>query len=139
MNEDIRHLELLSIFHYVVAAITALVGCFPIIHLVVGILILTGGMQDHQGQGPPPWFGIIFVGTALFMILMCWTTAALMFVAGSRLKKHVGYYYCLVIAAVECIFFPFGTVLGVLTIIVLMRPSIKSLFGVPSASVASNA
>jgi hypothetical protein len=45
----------------------------------------------------------------------------------------------LVIAAVECIFFPFGTVLGVLTIIVLMRPSIKSLFGVPSASVASNA
>jgi len=32
------------------------------------------------------------------------------------------------VAAVECIFMPFGTVLGVFTIIVLNRPSIKALF-----------
>ena len=31
-------------------------------------------------------------------------------------------------AAIECMFFPFGTVLGVLTIIVLIRPSVKPLF-----------
>ena len=38
--------------------------------------------------------------------------------------------YCLVVAAVECIFMPFGTVLGVFTIIVLMRPGVKERFGV---------
>ena len=31
-------------------------------------------------------------------------------------------------AGIECIFMPFGTVLGVFTIIVLMRPSMKELF-----------
>jgi hypothetical protein len=36
----------------------------------------------------------------------------------------------LAIAGIECIFIPFGTVLGVFTIIVLMRPTVKELFGV---------
>jgi hypothetical protein len=40
----------------------------------------------------------------------------------------VHYIFCLVIAAVECIFMPFGTVLGVFTIIVLQRPTVKAMF-----------
>jgi len=36
-----------------------------------------------------------------------------------------------VMAAVECMIVPFGTVLGVLTIIVLSRDKVKRLFGVP--------
>jgi hypothetical protein len=31
-------------------------------------------------------------------------------------------------AAIACMLMPFGTVLGVFTIIVLMRPSVKELF-----------
>ncbi len=39
-------------------------------------------------------------------------------------------------AGVACMFMPFGTVLGVFTIIVLLRDSVKELFSVtePSAS-----
>ncbi len=36
--------------------------------------------------------------------------------------------FCLVVAGVECAFMPFGTVLGVFTIAVLMRESVKELF-----------
>lgn len=36
--------------------------------------------------------------------------------------------YCLVMAGIECMFMPFGTVLGVFTIIVLMRESVQKLF-----------
>ena len=36
--------------------------------------------------------------------------------------------FCLVIAALLCMITPFGTVLGVFTIIVLVRPSVKLLF-----------
>ena len=36
--------------------------------------------------------------------------------------------YCLVVAAIECLFIPFGTVLGVFTIVVLNRSSVRSLF-----------
>jgi hypothetical protein len=32
------------------------------------------------------------------------------------------------VAALCCAFFPFGTVLGVFTILVLVRPSVKALF-----------
>jgi hypothetical protein len=31
-------------------------------------------------------------------------------------------------AAVECLFIPFGTVLGVFTILVLQRPTVKAMF-----------
>jgi hypothetical protein len=36
--------------------------------------------------------------------------------------------FCLVMAGIQCIFMPFGTVLGVFTIIVLMRNSVKEAF-----------
>jgi hypothetical protein len=36
--------------------------------------------------------------------------------------------FCLVMASITCMFMPFGTVLGVFTLIVLMRPSVKPLF-----------
>ena len=39
-----------------------------------------------------------------------------------------------VVAGIECIFMPFGTVLGVLTLLVLMRPSVKALFDEPPSS-----
>jgi len=41
-NNDLDHLRLLSIFHYVYAALTALMACFPIIYVVIGIAIVTG-------------------------------------------------------------------------------------------------
>jgi len=38
-----------------------------------------------------------------------------------------------VMAAIECIFMPFGTVLGVFTIVVLARPSVKEMFELNAA------
>jgi hypothetical protein len=37
-------------------------------------------------------------------------------------------------AGIACVFMPFGTVLGVFTIIVLMRDSVRRLFGRPVSS-----
>ena len=48
MDDDIRQLDLLATFHYVVAGIIALCGCFPIIHLVVGICIVTGSFTNNR-------------------------------------------------------------------------------------------
>ena len=72
----------------------------------------------------------MFIGVALFIILSGLTFATCVAVAGRRLVRHTGYMYCLVIAGIECIFVPLGTILGVLTIVVLMRPQVKELFGV---------
>jgi hypothetical protein len=36
-SDDLQHLRLLSIFHFVVGGIVGLVACLPLIHLAVGI------------------------------------------------------------------------------------------------------
>jgi hypothetical protein len=128
MNEDIRHLDLLAIFHYVVAALTALFGCFPLIHLALGIAMLMGALDDGKGNAPPPAFGIFFIMFALFAITIMWAAAIAIAIAGRRLKRRESYTYCLVVAAIQCIFVPVGTLLGVFTLMVLTRPSVKALF-----------
>jgi hypothetical protein len=51
-----------------------------------------------------------------------------MAVAGRMLQRRRGYTYCVVMAAIACAFTPIGAVLGVFTLIVLLRPSVKALF-----------
>jgi len=60
----------------------------------------------------------------LFLLTMCILTA----VAGKNLSNHRRRIFCLVITCMNCINVPLGTVLGVFTIIVLVRPSVKDLF-----------
>jgi len=123
MNQDEQYLRLLSVFHYVVGGLVALFACIPLIHLTIGIAILVGAIDDA-----PALAGLIMVIMAMFFIIVGWTLGVFIIIAGRCLAKRKHYMFCLVIAAISCIFMPFGTVLGVFTIIVLMRPSVKELF-----------
>ena len=128
MNQDEEHLKLLAIFHYVVAGMVALLACFPIIHLIAGIFILSAPEKMAGNQLPPIWFGLFFVVLASVMILGGWIMAATILYAGRCLVRRKKYTFCMVIAGVSCLFMPFGTILGVFTIIVLLRPTVKELF-----------
>jgi hypothetical protein len=132
VNQDEEHLRLLSIFHYVLAGVQALMACIPIIHLVVGMVLLVAGLSSREG-GPPAVLGLIFMVIALAIIVLGWTTAVLVFLAGRFLSARTHYLYCFIIAAITCAFVPLGTILGVFTIVVLTRPSVKALFE-PSAA-----
>jgi len=125
-----EQLRLLSIFHYVVAGLAALFACFPIIHLTLGLLMVFAPETFHnKGNNPPPaflgWFFIIFAGV---FILAGWTFAAFVLAAGRFLAKRKHYMFCLVMGGVECMFMPFGTVLGIFTIIFLIQEPVKQLF-----------
>ncbi len=135
MNQDEEHLRLLSIFHYVVSGITALFACFPCIHLAVGIVLVSGAFPVQPGhEGPPPFLGWIFIFMGSVFILLGWALAVAILFAGRFLARRAHYLYCLVAGGIECIWMPFGMVLGVFTIIVLNRPSVKSLFDAPGTS-----
>lgn len=135
MNQDEEHLRLLSIFHYVVGGITALFACFPCIHLAIGIALVSGAFPTRPGQqGMDIIGGWIFIVVGSVFILLGWTLAIAIINAGRFLARRSHYMYCFVVAAIECIFIPFGTVLGVFTIIVLSRPSVKALFQSDSTS-----
>lgn len=127
---DDEHLRLLTVFHYVLAGLTALFGCFPIIHLTIGILALSGAFHGPPGSSfPDRLFGLIFTIVGAFLILFFWTIAVFIFLAGRNLARRRRYTLCLVAAGIECLFMPLGTALGVFTIIVLLRPSVKLQFG----------
>ncbi len=129
MTQDEEHLRLLSIFHYVAAAMAALIALFPIIHLVLGLfLVFAPEKIEPAGEAPPAWFGWMFVTLAGIFIVVGWVLAALVLTTGRFLARRKHYLFCLVMAGVECIFIPLGTVLGVFTIIVLMREPVKQLF-----------
>lgn len=136
MDQDVEHVRLLSIFHYVVGGIATLFACFPFIHLAIGIAIVSGAFQTGPRQEPPEFLGWFFIVFAAMFILLGWSVALMVLFAGRFLARHAHYTYCFVVAAIECVFMPFGTVLGVFTIIVLMRPAVKSLFQGRSASAA---
>lgn len=134
MNQDQEHLRLLSIFHYVVAGFAGLFALFPLIHLLIGLALLTGVFEADSGEPDARFVGTIFVLFATVWIILGLIFAALIAVAGRSLARHEHYTFCLVMAGVSCLFMPFGTVLGVFTIIVLVRESVKQLFGVTTAS-----
>jgi hypothetical protein len=154
-------------------------ACIPLLHLTVGLLMISGDFPgfDHrfprpirrelenprdrendtkidQGVnepidspanndfdrpadrrsdvGPPREFfrfiGIFFVCIASVFIIFGWTLAICTIFVGRNLVRRQRYIFCMVIAAIHCINIPFGTVLGVFTITVLTRPSVKELF-----------
>ena len=51
INTDQQHLKLLSIFHYIVGGMLYLFGFLPIIHLIMGILMVTGSFgAENKGD-----------------------------------------------------------------------------------------
>jgi hypothetical protein len=129
MNEDLQYLKLLSIFHYVVGGLTALFSFIPIIYVVIGILaVCIPGSFEGEGEAMPAFIGWIFIIIGVVLIVLGWAFSACIIIAGRSLAKRIHYMFCVVMAAIECIFMPFGTVLGVFTIVVLTRPSVKEMF-----------
>jgi hypothetical protein len=57
-----------------------------------------------------------------------WTFAVCLITSGRFLSLRKHYMFCLVMAALACMCSPFGTVLGVFTIVVLLREPVKQLF-----------
>lgn len=131
-SEEERNLDLLATFHYVVGGIGVFFALFPLIHLFIGIAIITGsiptGSAESGNHPPPDVFGYMFaiIGGAFFLIgqACAWLTIY----SGRLLKTRRKRKFSFVFACIQCAFFPFGTVLGVFTIIVLNKEKAKNLF-----------
>lgn len=134
-TNDEEHLRLLSIFHYVSGGLTAFVACFPLLHVGMGLILAFSPETFTQGDvnnPPPAWLGLFFAVVGGFFVLAGWTLAVLKFVAGRSLARRRRRTFCVVVACICCILPPLGTILGVFTLVVLNRPSVKALFDRPS-------
>ena len=130
-SADEEHLRLLSLFHYVSGALTAFFACIPLVHVAVGLAFVLSPetvSSKPPEDAPPAWFGWIFIVIGGFFVLAGWTLAILKIVAGRCLARRRRRTFCVVVACVCCLLPPLGTILGVFTLVVLNRPSVKALF-----------
>ena len=131
LTRDEEQLRLLSIFHYVVAGLGALFSFFPLIYVGMGALMVCGKLDGPHPDPTARIMGWVFLGIGVVFFLMGMGFVACVALAGRYLSRRTHYTYCFTMGAVECIFMPFGTVLGVFTIIVLQKEAVRRLFGLP--------
>jgi hypothetical protein len=94
----------------------------------MGIAMVTGRMPDTGDQPEAVLFGWFFIAMATAMIACGAVFSVCLILTGRFLAQRLHYTFCFVIAAIACVFVPFGTVLGIFTILVLVRPSVKQMF-----------
>jgi hypothetical protein len=131
MNQDSDHLRLLAVFHYIVAGLAALFSFFPLLYVAMGAFFVWAAQHPNPrqtGEPPPEIVGWIFIAFGSLFFLLGLAMAICILIAGRSLAKRKCYLFAFVVACIECLFMPFGTVLGVFTIIVLSRQSVKALF-----------
>jgi hypothetical protein len=132
------HVRLLAIFHYVLAGL-AVVGSFlPGLYVAMGWALLSGTSfvgKNSNATPPPPQIGWIFIALGVALMAAALGFAVLVLMAGRFLSRTRHWTYCIVTAALSCALFPFGTILGVFTIVILVKPEVKAAFegGRPAA------
>jgi hypothetical protein len=126
---DAEHLKLLAVFHFVLAGLS-----------IFGLLFLFGhwffmsSIFDHPemwknakngAQPPPKEFFAIFQWFYAFMGAMILGGGLANLISGFCILRRRARLFSLVVAGVGCLFFPFGTALGVFTLVVLLRESVR--------------
>lgn len=129
---DAEHLKLLAIFHYVVGGLTILFSSFFIVHVVMGIVMVVNPEVFRGPEGTadiPRWLGYVMAIGAGCFVLAGWTMGVLTIYSGRSIARRRRRLFSMVVAGIICLWFPFGTVLGVFTLVVLMRQSVMRLYG----------
>ena len=123
-----EHLGQLAIGYSVLGGLMIPGSLVFLVHVVLGTVMLAGGMDDGHGSGPPEAVGLVFVILGLFGVFVGLTMGALIIYAGRCLAKQRRMIFIYILAGLLCASFPLGTILGVLTFVVLSREDTKDLF-----------
>lgn len=128
---DLYHLRLLAIFHFVIAGFAVLGIAFLFLHYSLMHAMLTNPdmWKNQQNHGPPPeqfmaifvWFYVVMGG--IFVVAGIGNL-----LSGLFMQKGKNRIFSLVVAGFNVLQFPFGTVLGVFTFIVLLRDSVREAY-----------
>jgi hypothetical protein len=125
-----QNLDLVSIFHYVLAALIYLKGMIAFFFMGIGSIAMAAVLSDRPHDMAIALFALFLIFFAAPMLVLCvvWTIATLVLLAGRRIAARTNLGYCQVIAALECLCVPLGTILGILTLIQLTKPQAKETF-----------
>ena len=139
MDDDNQVLNLLSIFHFVIAGIAAFFATIPFIYTsseIFGIVrTVAFDMSPTEVwarvRSPLGWVPFAAIGLILAWVIAGWFFAFAVARLGYFIRKKQRYKYCLIMSGIEALFFPFfpfGTLVGIFTIVLMIRPNVRALF-----------
>ena len=133
MEKDLEHLKLLGIFHYIWGALSLIGGIIiGVYFLVFGVILMNNPptSTSFEDSGTASMAGGILIGVGVILFLVVVVYGILTLMAGGKYRKHQGgYWFCFILAIVTLVIggIP-GIVLGIFSLMVLSRESVKTLF-----------
>jgi hypothetical protein len=123
-------MKLLSIFHFIKAGMDFLGIVIVVGHYTMFRYFLANPkMWENQKQGSlPPDFFIISKWIYLIFAVLCVGFGVLNLISGLCIRARIYRRFSMIVAGINCFFMPWGTLLGVFTIIVLIRDSVQELY-----------
>lgn len=129
---DAEQLRLLAVFHFVVAGLALVGTSFLGLHYLFmrAFLFAPEAWKGARGGGPPPevmfalfrWFYLVF---GVLLVLSALSNA----LSGLCILRRRHRMFSVVVAVLDCVQVPFGTLLGVFTLVVLLRDSVMETYG----------
>src|SRR5437660_2317221 len=110
MHPAERQLDLLATFHYVLGGLLVILSFIPLLYLSFIWHILRNPEITHSPNPPPEFLGPLFLIAGIVFVIMGWAYAAVILLAARFLQQRKNRIYCLVVAALACMFQPFGTI-----------------------------
>lgn len=131
-SKDAEHLRALAICHYVMAGLAVVGLAFLALHYSIMRMVFMNPkfMEKPAGDMPltPAEFMGFFQWFYVFMAVWLVVGGILTFISGRFIHRRVNRAFSLVIAGLNCLHFPFGTALGVCSLIVLTKDSVLQLY-----------
>jgi ABC-type phosphate transport system permease subunit len=126
---DLEHLRWLSIAHYVLSAVIAVFGCCGFIYVGMGAaFIMAPEAIDEPAGAESTLMGGFMAMLGVCFMAFAWGLAVALYLSGRWLTAHRHWLFCVIVACVSMLCQPLGTILGIFTLIVLLRSSVKVLF-----------
>src|SRR5436190_7458982 len=128
-SRDREHLKLLAIFHFVFGGLAVVgIGFLGVHYAIMHTVFSNPEILKSQNAGMPKAFLDVFIWFYIFMAVILMAGLVLNVLSGIFLLQKRNRIFSLIIGGLNCLQIPFGTALGVLTILVLSRDSVRQLY-----------
>jgi hypothetical protein len=127
-EKDRQYLRVLSIFWYILAGLYAVVGVATGLYIYFGVMIVAGSVPTRGGASGPA-VGYSLLGLGIGLLLFYGVYAYLAYLTARSLVEYRRWKFVFGMAVALCVLGGIPIlVLGVFTIVVLSRDSVKAQF-----------
>jgi hypothetical protein len=129
---DADHLRLLAIFHFIAAGFALLGllflwGHYTLMHVFMSDPKMWTTPHGQQAPDPREFFAVFrwfYAAMALWFL----ASGALNVISAFCLRARKSRTFSIVVSCINCMYMPLGTILGVFTILVLARDTVREVY-----------